>query len=341
MTSKPGMCWQVDQDLQLESLHRNLAEPLFALIDQHRDDLTRWLAWPPHTQSVDDVRAFIRDQLQRMALRQSMSLVVRHRGEVAGVCGFNLICRPLGRAEIGYWLAPSHRGQGVISRACRFLLDHAFNELELSLVQISAATGNQASRAVCERLGMGLHAVQTQAEQLAHGWVDHAVYRMTAQQWLSQSVQRAEPDAIPVRAAREQDVPALANLLDQLGYPSGDEALQSRLRRLLAHPDARHWVAEYHGRVCGLLSLHFIPQLALDGDFARISYLCVDAATHGLGIGRALMAQATAAAQARGCDRIELHCHQRRTGAHAFYQQLGFVDAPRYFMFPLSRADGV
>ena len=339
MTSEPGMCWQVDHELQLESLHRSLAEPLFALIDQHRADLTCWLAWPPHTQVVEDVRAFIREQVQRMALRQSMQFALRYRGEVVGLCGFNLICRPLGRADIGYWLAPSHRGQGVITRACRFLLDYAFSALGLSLVQIAAATGNQASRAVCERLGMGLHAIQTQAEQLAHGWVDHAVYRMTAEQW--HRLTTPVTGSVTVRTAQQQDVPAMANLLGQLGYPTDHEALLSRCHRLLVHPDAQHWVAEYQGQVCGLLSLHFIPQLALDGDFARISYLCVDTAVHGLGIGKALVARASAAARERGCDRIELHCHQRRSGAHAFYQHLGFVDAPRYFMFPLSRAEGV
>ncbi len=337
-SDKPGMRWQVDDALQLESLHSGLAEPLFAQIDQHREALTQWLAWPPHTQTVDDVRAFIRDQVQRMALRLALPLAVRHHGEVVGVCGFILISRPLGRAEMGYWLAPTHRGAGIITRACRFLFDYAFVELGLSVVQIAAATGNQASRAVCERLGMPLHAVQTHAEQLAHGWVDHAVYRMTASQWLALRAPAPASTTVVIRPAEPQDVSPMVDLLAQLGYPDSDAALQPRLLRLLAHPDARHWVAVRQGVVCGLLSLHFIPQLALEGDFARISYLCVDETVHGLGVGRALMAAASAAAEARGCDRIELHCHQRRTQAHAFYQHLGFVDSPRYFMFPLSGA---
>ena len=38
----------------------------------------------------------------------------------------------------------------------------------------------------------------------------------------------------------------------------------------------------------GFIGLHFIVQLALPGDFCRITYFCVSEAARGLGVGREL-----------------------------------------------------
>lgn len=138
--------------------------------------------------------------------------------------------------------------------------------------------------------------------------------------------------SILIRPAVLEDAPVLCHLMTQLGYPVAEQLLLTRLKVLLEHPDAAHWVAEEtHRGVVGIISMHFIPQLPLSGDFARISYLCVDADARGRGVGQRLLARAELLALERGCERIELHCHARRTGAHAFYQHCGFEDAPRYF----------
>ncbi|WP_313025058.1 GNAT family N-acetyltransferase [Pseudomonas lopnurensis] len=133
-----------------------------------------------------------------------------------------------------------------------------------------------------------------------------------------------------IRDAHLADLPAIGALLAQLGYAGTEAFLAERLAQQLNHPDVVVLVAEQDGRVLGLISLHFIAQLALAGDFCRISYLCVDAAARAGGIGAALVAAAQQLAEQRGCDRMELHCDSRRVAAHAFYARLGYEDAPKY-----------
>jgi GNAT superfamily N-acetyltransferase len=36
-------------------------------------------------------------------------------------------------------------------------------------------------------------------------------------------------------------------------------------------------------------------------------------------------------ARERSCDRIEVHCHSRRTDAHRFYERQGYEESPKYF----------
>jgi GNAT superfamily N-acetyltransferase len=135
-----------------------------------------------------------------------------------------------------------------------------------------------------------------------------------------------------VRDACPGDAAAIARLLDELGYPADSERIERRLQLHLRHDDASLLVAEADGGgVLGFIALHFIPQLPLEGDFCRISYLCVDPAARSQGIGALLERAAEQRARMRGCDRLELHCDTRRQAAHRFYARQGYEDAPKYF----------
>lgn len=84
--------------------------------------------------------------------------------------------------------------------------------------------------------------------------------------------------------------------------------------------------------VVGVIGLHFISQLADLGDYCRITYFCVSPHCRSQGTGAALEAQAVDLARARGCDRIEVHCHSRRTQAHQFYYRQGYTESPKYLI---------
>ncbi len=111
-----------------------------------------------------------------------------------------------------------------------------------------------------------------------------------------------------IRSAQHTDWPGIGRLLDQLDYPGTGQFLAARLEQLLADPAEVLLVWENDLQILGFLSLHFIPQIALPGDFARISYFAVDTDARSAGIGRALEEHATRLARERGCELIEVHC---------------------------------
>jgi len=136
---------------------------------------------------------------------------------------------------------------------------------------------------------------------------------------------------IEIKAPSVSDAAAISGLLHALGYPGTESFIEQRILQLLSHPDEALLVASDNGKVVGVISLHFIPQLALRGDFCRVSYLCVSEDVRGQGIGALLESHAVKLAQQRGCDRIEVHCHTRRTDAHRFYNRHAYVESPKYF----------
>lgn len=140
-----------------------------------------------------------------------------------------------------------------------------------------------------------------------------------------------------IRHAQPTDTAAIRVLIAQLGYePPGK--LEEKILRLSTHPDEILLVYELDTEVVAFLSLHFIPQIAVAGDFARISYFAVKDNVRSHGIGRQLEAHITRLARERNCDRIEVHCHTRRTDAHRFYERQGFEESPKYFIKTLDNS---
>ena len=54
---------------------------------------------------------------------------------------------------MGYWLAKSQTGRGLMTVAVKALIDEGFQQLELNRIQARVATDNHRSQAVCDRSG--------------------------------------------------------------------------------------------------------------------------------------------------------------------------------------------
>ena len=135
-----------------------------------------------------------------------------------------------------------------------------------------------------------------------------------------------------IRIAKPEDWKEISGLLDQLGYPGTEPFVKDKIEKLLNHPDEILLVYEKESRVVALMSIHFIPQIALTGDFARISYFVVDRSLRNKGIGKELEEYCYRLAEERKCDRIEVHCNAHRRMAHRFYFRQGFEESPKYLM---------
>jgi len=98
--------------------------------------------------------------------------------------GVHIISRVHRSGELGYWLAQSHCGRGIMTKGCRTLLSYAFGDLALNRVRMSVASGNQRSRAVAERCGFYEEGVLREHEWLYDRFVDHVTYGLLWRDWL-------------------------------------------------------------------------------------------------------------------------------------------------------------
>jgi len=167
---------KVDKDIKLSLVQESFAPIYTQLAQENFTYLEHWLAWPPHCKNEQDFASFIRKSLHDYADGKSMVCGIFYNEKLVGNVSFNTINHELKKVEIGYWLTESVQGNGIMTRVCKKLIEIAFNELLMHKVEISAATENSASRAVCERLGMKLEGIISNAENLNGRIVDHAIY---------------------------------------------------------------------------------------------------------------------------------------------------------------------
>lgn len=142
-----------------------------------------------------------------------------------------------------------------------------------------------------------------------------------------------------IRKAKVEDYKQISLLLTQLDYPDTEPFIKAKVEILIMDPNEELLVFEEDKKIIALISVHFIPQLAVKGDFARISYFAVDKNIRSKGIGRKIEEYCNDLAIKRKCDRVEVHCHSRRTDAHRFYIRQGFTESPKYFVKMLSQSE--
>jgi ribosomal-protein-serine acetyltransferase len=173
----------IDSEIELRVLEEKDARVFYRLIEQNRNYLREWLPWVDSTRSVEDEQAFIRTTYENYLDNKALTCGVWYRGQAAGTIGFHLIDWVGRQVEIGYWLAASFQGKGLMTRACKAMVDYAFHSLNLNRVVIRCATGNRRSCAIPQRLGFTQEGVLRQAEWLSDHFVDLIVYSMLVSEW--------------------------------------------------------------------------------------------------------------------------------------------------------------
>ena len=173
----------IEPELELRLLEVRDAEAIFALVEQGRSYLRAWLPWVDYTRTVEDERAYIRTLQAQYVGNNGFACAIWYQGQLTGTISYHPIDWANNRVEIGYWLAESFQGKGIMTKACRAMTSYAFNTLGLQKVVIRCAVGNTRSCAIPRRLGFHHEGVARQAEWLYDHFVDLNLFSMLASDW--------------------------------------------------------------------------------------------------------------------------------------------------------------
>jgi ribosomal-protein-serine acetyltransferase len=172
--------WDLGDGAVLRPYAMDDLDALWHAVEPERDRLGRWLHWANLLGSIDDERTWLEMATSSDAADEHSVIVVD--GAIAGSVG--LMTNPLeGDHEIGYWLVSAFEGRGLVTRACREIVSHAFAEHAAHRVTIAAAVSNARSRAVPERLGFVFDGVMREATRTHEGFSDLAVYGILDREW--------------------------------------------------------------------------------------------------------------------------------------------------------------
>lgn len=146
------------------------------------------------------------------------------------------------------------------------------------------------------------------------------------------------------RRAEQSDLEAIVAMLadDVLGrqredtrLPAADAYVQA-FQAIDADPNQFLAVAELDGAVVGTLQISFMPGLSHQGAWrGEIEAVRIARTARGAGLGRRMMEWAIEQCRARNCRIVQLTSDLKRTDAHRFYEQMGFVGSHKGYKLVL------
>ena len=175
--------YRLDDRTEMILMRESDAEAVLAAMMADREHLGRWLHWTTVIQSVDDALAFIRRVSAKHEEGAGFHAGLWIDGKLAGGIACRTIDRDHFKAEIGYWLSTAYTGQGLVTRACRPVIDYLFDVEHMHRIEIQAAIDNLPSRAVAERLGFTFEGVQREAIYHAGVFQDYTLYSLLVDEW--------------------------------------------------------------------------------------------------------------------------------------------------------------
>lgn len=173
----------VDDRITIRHLTPDRAAELYALIEDNRAHIGRWMAFARNWQRVDEVRAEIESWQPAHEQTGAIGGGVEIDGQFSGMV-YHVRPNATHRVvEIGYWLVAGATGRGVMTRCVSTLLDYTFGPMGFHRVVLRAAPPNERSVAMAQRLGFTREGVERQSAWLGGQPVDHIVYSMLAPEW--------------------------------------------------------------------------------------------------------------------------------------------------------------
>jgi RimJ/RimL family protein N-acetyltransferase len=148
---------------------------------QSREDVCRYLRFEPR--GADLVREKVAQFGQARTLAAPgdyWQLALDLDGRVIGDLYFSLGSAEHRTGEIGWSMHPDHHGRGYMTEAARAVLRLAFAEIELHRVMARLDARNDASAALCRRLGMRQEAHFLQDDWCKGEWTDTIVFGLLA-----------------------------------------------------------------------------------------------------------------------------------------------------------------
>jgi len=133
-------------------------------------------------------------------------------------------------------------------------------------------------------------------------------------------------DNLIIRDASVEDIQSLTLLMNDLGYPTHIEQMQTRFNKINSHPDYKTIVAELNGEVVGMAGLCKGIFYEMDGLYMRILAFVVKESCRKMGIGKKMILAAEDWAIEQALHTILINSGNRieRQASHLFYEQMGY-----------------
>jgi ribosomal-protein-serine acetyltransferase len=170
-------------DAQLRPLEPWQAEEFLAHIERCRPYVDPWIPWATLSTDLSSATDVLRRYADRQAADTARIYGIWLDGTLVGGVMFTKFDAASGVCEVGCWLEEDATGRGLVTGACRALIDWAFTERGMVRAEWWVSTGNDRSIDVARRLGMTRDGVLRQRSAYRGVRRDSEVWAVLSEEW--------------------------------------------------------------------------------------------------------------------------------------------------------------
>ncbi len=156
--------FHIDNELLARVLTADDAASVFEVVRRNEHHLMEFMHWMVPDYSLQMAEEFIEATRKSIENKEHLGFGIFRRDRLLGVIGFVSFDWKARKTEIGYWIDKDEQGKGIISRASRYLIDYAFDGLDLNRIEIRCSSENLRSAAIPKRLGFRFEGHLRQSE---------------------------------------------------------------------------------------------------------------------------------------------------------------------------------
>jgi ribosomal-protein-alanine N-acetyltransferase len=136
---------------------------------------TRWgVHLLPHPYLHRHAVEFVKRKRIQYRKRESLALAITRGNDdsLLGMIELSQLSLHDRRGELGYWIAPGHRGHGYATEAAKAMCDVGFRTLRLHRIEAGAFSRNRGSIRVLEKAGLRHEGRRRERVLWGRSWLD-------------------------------------------------------------------------------------------------------------------------------------------------------------------------
>lgn len=170
--------YQIAPQLFLSWPEPEFATSLLQILNQQKTYLNKWLTWVNQINTLNDAKRFLYEAQLFNKGGQKLITFILFKEQLIGSVAIVKIDKINQEGELGYWLHQDFQGQGIITKACKQLIDLAFSVIQLHRLIIKINIDNQKSLPIPERLGFQLEGILREATLLNGRYHDTKLFSL-------------------------------------------------------------------------------------------------------------------------------------------------------------------
>ncbi len=172
---------KVDDNIELETKALKHAKKLAQIIEKNKKFFKTRMGWIPEKKYTEfDAKSYIKNTTYGQDFIKDF--VIKYNNKVVGVINFQDLKN--NEADIGYWLSEDAQGKGIMTKACKRLLEYGFKNLNFEKINLYCSITNTKSENIAKRLNMKFECIMPNFENLYGNMIDHKKYTISKNDFL-------------------------------------------------------------------------------------------------------------------------------------------------------------